>query len=102
MAHAVVEQIVCRVGGMRDTLAAIVHAKSCPDLADDAAILRVANPECFSVRQNLRVYEVIDVQRCEIRSKDGASNITAFDIAPGPGIPINAAVAPADHRVCSI
>lgn len=102
MADAVVKQIVWSVGGMRDTLALIVQAKGCPDLGDNAAKLPVANPECFSVGQGLRIYQVIDVQRCEIRSNDGARDITTFDIVPGPGVAIDTAVAPADHRVCAI
>jgi hypothetical protein len=54
------------------------------------------------VRQRLGVYQVIDVERCEVRPEDGACDIAASDIIPGPGIPIDTAVAPADHRMRSI
>lgn len=87
---------------MRDTLALIVQAKRCPDLADDSAKLPVANPECFSVRQALRVYQVVDVEGGEIRSDDGAGNIAAFDIVPGLCIAIHSAMPPSDHGMGAI
>jgi hypothetical protein len=87
---------------MGDTLAAIVQVKGRSDLADDTAILRGAYPECFSVRQWLRGEQVIDVKGGEIRSDDGAGNIAAFDIVPGPCIAIHSAMPPTNHSVRSI
>lgn len=54
------------------------------------------------MRGRAGVDQVVDVQGRVVRSDNGRPDVAALDFAPCPGIAIDAAMAPADHRMGAV
>lgn len=102
MAVAVIEQIVRSISRIGLALPIGSQEKGRADGRDDAFIGLLADQETFAMRGRAWIDDVVDMKRSFVGTDDCRCNVTASDVTPGAGVPIDTAMAPADHRMGAI